>query len=152
MEEGQQASHSHSPMSGSTSAEGVNEGGATAGRVKVHLMYTRRTQSLSVMIRHVRDLVNRFQISSHSHTQEFPFQVPRDGSDSADPYVKMYLKPDVAKATKQKTKIAKRTLHPTYNETVSVKSISKYHVFYFCLCVCFSSHTKYPHNHCRKSR
>ena len=48
----------------------------------------------------------------------------------------MYLKPDVAKATKQKTKIAKRTLHPTYNETVSAKRISKYHVFYFwCVCV-----------------
>lgn len=47
-------------------------------------------------------------------------KIPRDGSDTADPYVKMYLKPDVTKTTKQKTKIARRTLHPTYNETVSL--------------------------------
>jgi phosphatidylinositol-4-phosphate 3-kinase len=33
----------------------------------------------------------------------------------------MYLKPDVAKTTKQKTKIARRTLHPTYNETFTYK-------------------------------
>ena len=45
-------------------------------------------------------------------------QIPREGSDTADPYVKMYLKPDATKTTKQKTKIARRTLHPTYNETV----------------------------------
>ena len=49
-------------------------------------------------------------------------QVPRDGSELADPYVKLYLLPDPTKATKQKTKIAKRTLHPTYNETVSYLS------------------------------
>ena len=60
MEEGEE-SRSHSPMSGSTSdlslSQGMNEGGAVAGKVKVHLMYDRRRESLSVMIRHVRDLV-----------------------------------------------------------------------------------------------
>ncbi len=45
--------------------------------------------------------------------------MPRDGFDSADPYVKLYLLPDPNKSTKQKTKITKKTLNPTYNETVS---------------------------------
>ena len=46
-------------------------------------------------------------------------QVPRDGTESTDPYVKLYLLPDPAKATKKKTKIARKTLNPTYNEVVS---------------------------------
>ena len=46
-------------------------------------------------------------------------QVPRDGVESADPYVKLYVLPDPDKVTKRKTKIAQRTLSPTYNETVS---------------------------------
>ena len=48
-----------------------------------------------------------------------PLQVPREGVESADPYVKLYLLPDTDKITKQKTKVARRTLHPTYNEQVS---------------------------------
>ena len=48
-----------------------------------------------------------------------PLQVPREGMESADPYVKLYLLPDADKITKQKTKVARRTLHPTYNEQVS---------------------------------
>lgn len=46
-------------------------------------------------------------------------QAPREGSDTADPYVKLYLLPDPNKTTKKKTKINKKTLNPTYNETVS---------------------------------
>ena len=46
-------------------------------------------------------------------------QVPRDGRENADPYVKLYLLPDHSKETKRKTTVAKRTLSPTYNETVS---------------------------------
>ena len=45
-------------------------------------------------------------------------QVPASGTNTANPYVKVYLLPDPYKSTKKKTKIAKRTLHPTYNETV----------------------------------
>ena len=44
--------------------------------------------------------------------------MPRDGSDTLDPYVKLYLLPDPKKASKQKTKIARKTLNPTYNQMV----------------------------------
>ena len=37
------------------------------------------------------------------------------------PYVKTYLLPDPDKLTKQKTKVAKSTSHPTYNELVSLR-------------------------------
>jgi len=46
-------------------------------------------------------------------------QVPVSGTNTASPYVKVYLLPDPYKMTKKKTKVAKKTLHPTYNETVS---------------------------------
>ena len=36
-----------------------------------------------------------------------------------NPYVKVYLLPDPSKETKRKTKIAKSTFHPTFNEMVS---------------------------------
>ena len=45
-------------------------------------------------------------------------QVPREGREYADPYVKLYLLPDHSKETKKKTKVVKKTLNPTYNETV----------------------------------
>ena len=46
-------------------------------------------------------------------------QVPRDGAESVDPYLKLYLLPDPDKETKRKTRIARKTLSPTFNETVS---------------------------------
>ena len=50
------------------------------------------------------------------------------GTNTANPYVKVYLLPDPYKSTKRKTKVAKRTLHPTYNETVSqYNNIHSYH-------------------------
>ena len=52
---------------------------------------------------------------THGHS----LQVPVSGTTTANPYVKVYLLPDPYKSTKRKTKVAKRTLHPTYNETVS---------------------------------
>lgn len=51
-----------------------------------------------------------------THTQNL--KIPREGYEMADPYVKLYLLPDPNKETKKKTKVAKRTLNPTYNETV----------------------------------
>lgn len=56
----------------------------------------------------------------HGHVtcDVFALQVPASGTNTANPYVKVYLLPDPYKSTKKKTKIAKKTLHPTYNETV----------------------------------
>jgi len=72
-----------------------------AGKIKVELSYSH--QNLSILVRHVKDLV------------------PREGVESADPYVKLYLLPDTEKVTKKKTKVARKTLHPTYNEIFSYK-------------------------------
>ena len=73
-----------------------------SGKVKLDLHYREDQQRLSIMVQHARELV------------------PREGAESIDPYIKLYLLPDPTKATKQKTKIARKTLNPTYNETVSV--------------------------------
>lgn len=43
----------------------------------------------------------------------------QDGTDP-DPYVKLYLLPDPQKSSKRKTKVARRTCNPTYNEMVAV--------------------------------
>ena len=45
-------------------------------------------------------------------------QVPAPGAATANPYVKMYLLPDPYKLTKKKTKVAQKTLNPTFNEMV----------------------------------
>lgn len=45
-------------------------------------------------------------------------QMPVSATNTANPYVKVYLLPDPYKMTKKKTKVVKKTLHPTYNETV----------------------------------
>ncbi|XP_011404735.1 PREDICTED: phosphatidylinositol 4-phosphate 3-kinase C2 domain-containing subunit beta-like [Amphimedon queenslandica] len=70
-----------------------------SGKVKLDLHYREDQQKLSIMVQHARELV------------------PREGAESIDPYVKLYLLPDPTKATKLKTKIARKTLNPTYNET-----------------------------------
>lgn len=79
--------------------EETKESHVSAGKIQLEIQYNVTHQSLTVMVRCVRDLV------------------PRESCDTADPYVKLYLLPDHSKETKKKTKVAKRTLNPIYNET-----------------------------------
>lgn len=50
----------------------------------------------------------------------------QDGTDP-DPYVKLYLLPDPQKMSKRKTKAARRTCNPTYNEMVWTPAECPYH-------------------------
>jgi len=71
---------------------------AIGGKVKLLIRHER--EALQVMVMHAKDLS------------------PRNQTGLADPYVKLYLLPDPIKATKLKTKIARKTLNPTFNETL----------------------------------
>lgn len=71
---------------------------AIGGNVKLLIRY--ESEALRVMVMHAKDLS------------------PRNQTSLADPYVKLYLLPDPIKATKLKTKIARKTLNPTFNETL----------------------------------
>ena len=67
------------------------------GEVKVSISFA--SFQLTIMIMHAKNLL------------------PKSAGGLSDPYVKIYLTPDPNKSTKRKTKIARRTLNPTYNET-----------------------------------
>lgn len=71
---------------------------AIGGKVKLLIRHER--EALRVMVMHAKELS------------------PRNQTSLADPYVKLYLLPDPIKATKLKTKIARKTLNPTFNETL----------------------------------
>ncbi|XP_055000246.1 phosphatidylinositol 4-phosphate 3-kinase C2 domain-containing subunit beta [Sorex araneus] len=70
--------------------------GKVGGEVKLSISY--KNNKLFIMVMHIRDL-----------------QPLQDGNDP-DPYVKIYLLPDPQKTTKKKTKVARKTCNPTYNE------------------------------------
>ncbi|OQV22471.1 Phosphatidylinositol 4-phosphate 3-kinase C2 domain-containing subunit alpha [Hypsibius exemplaris] len=68
----------------------------TRGLVKLSIHY-KENQGLCVLVNHAKDLPSA------------------DGS-APDPYVKTYLYPDISRTTKKKTKVVRKTRHPTFNE------------------------------------
>uniref|UniRef100_A0A8C6LKX9 Phosphatidylinositol-4-phosphate 3-kinase catalytic subunit type 2 beta n=1 Tax=Nothobranchius furzeri TaxID=105023 RepID=A0A8C6LKX9_NOTFU len=70
--------------------------GKELGEIKLSISY--KNDKLFIMVMHIRGLVSL-----------------SDGTDP-DPYVKLYLLPDPMKMSKKKTKAARRTCNPTYNE------------------------------------
>ncbi|KAB0397148.1 hypothetical protein E2I00_007767, partial [Balaenoptera physalus] len=79
--------------------------GKVGGEVKLSISY--KNNKLFIMVMHIRGL-----------------QLLQDGNDP-DPYVKIYLLPDPQKTTKKKTKVARKTCNPTYNEMLVYDGIPK---------------------------
>ncbi|XP_076860099.1 phosphatidylinositol 4-phosphate 3-kinase C2 domain-containing subunit beta isoform X2 [Brachyhypopomus gauderio] len=79
--------------------------GKVVGEVKLSISY--RSDKLFIMVMHIRGL-----------------QPLQDGTDP-DPYVKLYLLPDPQKTSKRKTKAARRTCNPTYNEMLVYDGIPR---------------------------
>uniref|UniRef100_A0A5F8GTE8 Phosphatidylinositol-4-phosphate 3-kinase catalytic subunit type 2 beta n=1 Tax=Monodelphis domestica TaxID=13616 RepID=A0A5F8GTE8_MONDO len=79
--------------------------GKVGGEVKLSISY--KNDKLFIMVMHIRGL-----------------QLLQDGNDP-DPYVKIYLLPDPQKTTKRKTKVARKTCNPTYNEMLVYDGIPK---------------------------
>ncbi|XP_013013419.1 phosphatidylinositol 4-phosphate 3-kinase C2 domain-containing subunit beta isoform X2 [Cavia porcellus] len=75
------------------------------GEVKLSISY--KNNKLFIMVMYIRGL-----------------QLLQDGNDP-DPYVKIYLLPDPQKTTKRKTKVARKTCNPTYNEMLVYDGIPK---------------------------
>lgn len=88
-----------SEQSGDTSAF-MQPSTPIRGEVKLSISY--QNQSLCVLINHVKDLF-----------------LP-DGQ-APDSYVKTYLLPDATRSTKRKTKVCRKSHHPTFNEMVSMQ-------------------------------
>ncbi|XP_077337382.1 phosphatidylinositol 4-phosphate 3-kinase C2 domain-containing subunit beta [Lithobates pipiens] len=76
--------------------------GTVGGEVKLSISY--KNNQLFIMVMHIRGLP------------------PRDTNEPS-PYVKIYLLPDPQKTTKRKTKVAKKTCNPTYNEMLVYDNI-----------------------------
>uniref|UniRef100_A0A7N8X4R9 Phosphatidylinositol-4-phosphate 3-kinase, catalytic subunit type 2 beta n=1 Tax=Mastacembelus armatus TaxID=205130 RepID=A0A7N8X4R9_9TELE len=81
--------------------------GRELGEVKLSISY--KNDKLFIMVMHIRGLVSPTR---------------RDGTDP-DPYVKLYLLPDPQKTSKRKTKAARRTCNPTYNEMLVYERIPR---------------------------
>ncbi|KAL2090880.1 hypothetical protein ACEWY4_013143 [Coilia grayii] len=79
--------------------------GKVAGEVKLSISF--KSNKLFIMVMHIRGL-----------------QPLQDGTDP-DPYVKLYLLPDPQKTSKRKTKVARRTCNPTYNEMLVYDGIPR---------------------------
>uniref|UniRef100_A0A673GUK0 Phosphatidylinositol 4-phosphate 3-kinase C2 domain-containing subunit alpha-like n=1 Tax=Sinocyclocheilus rhinocerous TaxID=307959 RepID=A0A673GUK0_9TELE len=78
--------------------------GRVEGEVKLSVSY--RNSTLFIMVMHIKDLV-------------------RNKNTDPNPYVKTYLLPDPHKTSKRKTKIARKTRNPTFNEMLVYSGYSK---------------------------
>ncbi|XP_062402676.1 phosphatidylinositol 4-phosphate 3-kinase C2 domain-containing subunit alpha [Sardina pilchardus] len=78
--------------------------GRVEGEVKLSVSY--RNSTLFIMVMHIKDLMSD------------------EGADP-NPYVKTYLLPDPHKTSKRKTKIARKTRNPTFNEMLVYSNLSK---------------------------
>ncbi|XP_016070931.1 PREDICTED: phosphatidylinositol 4-phosphate 3-kinase C2 domain-containing subunit beta [Miniopterus natalensis] len=94
-----------SPAPKSSDGSWVDPVGKVGGEVKLSISY--KNNKLFIMVMHIRGL-----------------QLLQDGNDP-DPYVKIYLLPDPHKTTKKKTKVARKTCNPTYNEMLVYDGIPK---------------------------
>lgn len=54
-----------------------------------------------------------------------PQPQPTSVKGPPDPYIKLYVTPDLHKKSKQKSKVVESTHNPTYNETVSIYICTK---------------------------
>ncbi|KAK3877587.1 hypothetical protein Pcinc_017702 [Petrolisthes cinctipes] len=90
-----------SSVVGVRSGSSNSRGGAAQGQVKVSIQYLRG--QLQIMVHHARNL------SFISAGQE------------PSPYVKLYLLPDPYKKTKRKTKVVKKSCHPTFMEPITYR-------------------------------
>lgn len=101
--------------------------GKVAGEVKLSISF--KSNKLFIMVMHIRGLVRLLALmvfllpialgkkKYYKHKYIFLQQPLQEGTDP-DPYVKLYLLPDPQKTSKRKTKAARRTCNPTYNEMV----------------------------------
>ncbi|XP_068125716.1 phosphatidylinositol 4-phosphate 3-kinase C2 domain-containing subunit beta [Hyperolius riggenbachi] len=78
--------------------------GTVGGEVKLSISY--KNDQLFIMVMHIRSL-------------------PLQDNNEPNPYAKIYLLPDPQKTTKRKTKVAKKTCNPTYNEMLVYDGIPK---------------------------
>ncbi|KAM5138246.1 phosphatidylinositol 4-phosphate 3-kinase C2 domain-containing subunit alpha [Mantella aurantiaca] len=78
--------------------------GKIEGEMKLSISY--RNGTLFIMVMHIKDLVI-------------------EDSTDPNPYVKTYLLPDPHKTSKRKTKIARKTCNPTFNEMLVYSGYSK---------------------------
>ncbi|XP_063308373.1 phosphatidylinositol 4-phosphate 3-kinase C2 domain-containing subunit beta [Pelobates fuscus] len=76
--------------------------GTVGGEIKLSISY--KQKKLLIMVMHIRGL-------------------PLQDNNEPNPYVKIYLLPDPQKTTKRKTKVARKTCNPTYNEALVYEGI-----------------------------
>uniref|UniRef100_A0A8C3KMZ9 Phosphatidylinositol-4-phosphate 3-kinase catalytic subunit type 2 beta n=1 Tax=Calidris pygmaea TaxID=425635 RepID=A0A8C3KMZ9_9CHAR len=107
--------------------------GKVGGEVKLSISY--KNNKLFIMVMHIRGLVGaRCPVAVGQGSAppvclrgapcSAPQPVLQDGNDP-DPYVKTYLLPDPQKTTKRKTKVARKTCNPTYNEMLVYDGIPR---------------------------